>query len=216
MVGNTLGDRQQHYGWLESMIYGAYPHWISPVRNLANAADELTVRIRSMDVPKSEVWLEKAKADVIFAYFGFNESFKGPEGLDKFKADLEKFITETHAQKFNGKSAPKLVLFSPIAHEDFKSPDFPNGEANNKNIELYTAAMSEVAKAKGVQFVDLSAPSKQAYAASGGKHLTVNGIHLNELGDEILAGVQFKGSLRNRGPQSLRSRAGEDSRGGAR
>lgn len=201
IVGNTLGDRQQHYGWLESMIYKTYPQLDLTVRNLANAADELTVRIRSMDVPKSDEWLTKAKADVIFAYFGFNESFKGTDGVAKFKTDLEKFIDDTLAQKYNGTSAPKLVLFSPIGHEDFKSPDFPNGEENNKNIALYTAAMSEVAKAKGVQFVDLFTPSKAAYAASGGKHLTVNGIHLNELGDELIAGVQFKGLFGTEAPK---------------
>ena len=29
------------------------------------------------------------KADVIFAFFGFNESFAGPKGLEKFRGDLE-------------------------------------------------------------------------------------------------------------------------------
>ncbi|RYD30925.1 MAG: dehydrogenase, partial [Verrucomicrobiaceae bacterium] len=192
-VGNTLGDRQQHYGWLESMIYRTHPDLDLTMRNLANAADELTVRIRSMDVPESDEWLTKAKADVIFAYFGFNESFKGEEGLPKFKKDLEGFIDHTLSRKYNGASAPRLVIFSPIAHEDLKSPNFPTGEANNKNIALYTAAMSEVAKAKGVQFVDLFSTSQAAYAASGDKRLTVNGIHLNEFGDEKLAAIQYKG-----------------------
>ena len=58
---------------------------------------------------------------MIFAFFGYNESFAGEAGLAKFKADLEDFIKHTLAQKYNGKSAPRLVLFSPIAHEDFKT-----------------------------------------------------------------------------------------------
>ena len=58
---------------------------------------------------------EKAgtKADVLFAFFGYNESFAGEAGLPKFKDDLAAFIKHTLAQKYNGKSAPRLVLFSP-------------------------------------------------------------------------------------------------------
>ena len=37
------------------------------------------------------------KADVIWAFFGYNESFAGEAGLPKFKDDLEKFIKHTQA-----------------------------------------------------------------------------------------------------------------------
>jgi hypothetical protein len=41
------------------------------------------------------------------------------------------------------------VLFSPIAHEDLKNPDLPDGRENNERLALYTRAMAEVAKAHG-------------------------------------------------------------------
>ena len=88
------------------------------------------------------------RADVVFAFFGYNESFAGEAGLDKFKKDLDAFIKHTLAQKYNGKSAPRLVLFSPIAHEDLKSPNLPDGSENNKRLEMYTKAMAEVATAE--------------------------------------------------------------------
>ena len=94
-------------------------------------------------------------ADVIFAFFGYNESYAGEAGLPKFKTDLESFIKYTLAQKYNGKSAPRLVLFSPIAFENHHSPNLPTGEEQNKNLELYTKAMSEVAKANGVPLINL-------------------------------------------------------------
>ena len=65
----------------------------------------------------------------------------------------------------NGKSAPRIVLFSPIAHENLDDPNLDDGRENNKRLKLYTTAMAEVAKANGVLFVDLFAPSSELYAS---------------------------------------------------
>ena len=48
-----------------------------------------------------------------------------------------------------------MVLFSPIAQEKGADPNWPDPTANNTNLQNYTAAMAEVAKANDVQFVDL-------------------------------------------------------------
>jgi hypothetical protein len=61
--------------------------------------------------------LTEQKADIIFLCFGMNESFKGKAGLPQFEQDLTRFIQLLQARKFNGKSAPQLVVVSPIAHE---------------------------------------------------------------------------------------------------
>src|SRR6185312_7086616 len=95
------------------------------------------------------------KADVVFAFFGYNESFAGEAGLPMFKQQLGEWIAHTLAQKYNGKSAPRVVLFSPIAHEDLHNPDLPDGRENNQRLELYTQAMADVAAAQKVTFVDL-------------------------------------------------------------
>ena len=42
--------------------------------------------------------------------FGFNESFGGEKGLPKFKADLDKFITDTVATKFLSNNNSLFVL----------------------------------------------------------------------------------------------------------
>jgi azurin/glucose/arabinose dehydrogenase len=209
IVGSGLADRQQHHGWLEALIHRAYPDLELTVRNLGFAADEVNLRPRSADAPPTEWFLAMKKgdttarpgvvykagtdfgADVMLAYWGFNESFRGPEGLEEFKNDLGRYLDAQLAAKYNGESAPKLVLFSPIAHENLKSPDFPDGASNNANLALYTRAMEEVAKAKGVPFVDLYTPSGQLFAAAA-TPLTINGVHLDEDGDRRLAPVQFK------------------------
>lgn len=129
-------------------------------------------------------------ANVIFAYWGFNESFKGAAGLADFKKNLDLYLKAQLAADY-GKGKPRVVLLSPIAHENLKSQDFPDGSGNNQNLALYTTAMAEVAKANSVPFVDLFQASQRLYAQAK-QPLTINGIHLSEAGDKALAPVQFK------------------------
>lgn len=191
IIGNTLADRMQHDGTLEAFIHKAFPQDDISIRNLGFSADEVAARMRSDDVPKPEEWLTKVKADVVFAFWGFNESFGGYDGITKFKTDLEKFIKETKAAKYNGSSAPRLVLFSPIAQEKIADPNLPDPEKNNTNLQNYTAAMAEVAKANDVQFVDLFAPSLGLYKAAKAP-LTHNGVHLTMAGYQALAPVIYQ------------------------
>jgi putative heme-binding domain-containing protein len=196
IIGGTLADRMQHDGWLETYLASRFPKHDLVFRNLGFAADELKVRLRSANFGTPDQWLTKTKTDVVFAFFGYNESFAGPKGLDAFKKDLENFIKNTTQQQYNGRSVARLVLFSPIAHENLHDRNLPDGSANNKRLALYTAAMAEIAKANNVPFVDLFHATQDLYAKSA-KPLTINGIHLTELGNEQLAQVIDKALFAN-------------------
>jgi azurin/glucose/arabinose dehydrogenase len=191
IIGNTLADRMQHDGYLESLIYKAFPKANLTFRDLGFSGDELTVRQRSESFGTPDEWLTKTKTDVVLAFFGFNESFAGPAGLEKFKADLAKFIDDTAKQYYNGNSPARLVLLSPIAQEKLADPNIADPAANNANIKLYASAMAEVAKQHNVQFIDLYAASEQLYKNEKAP-LTFNGIHLTESGYKQLAPVIFK------------------------
>lgn len=186
IIGNTLADRMQHDGWLETYFYTRFPKHNLVFRNLGFASDEVTLRDRSDGFGSADDWLRRCKTDVIFAFFGYNESFAGSAGLGKFKADLDGFIKRTLKQNYNGQASPRLILFSPIAHENLNNRNLPDGSENNKRLELYTAAMAEVAKANNVGFVDLFQPSKELYAKAS-RPLTFNGVHLNEDGNKAVA-----------------------------
>ena len=159
LIGNTLADRMQHDGWLETYLQARFPDHKLVIRNLGFSGDELTLRLRSANFGTPDQWLTKTKADVVFAFFGYNESFAGKAGLPAFRRDLGAFVKHTLAQKYNGKSAPRLVLFSPIAMEAPRGRDLPDPSATNERLKLYSAAMAEMAKADGVAFVDLFAPT---------------------------------------------------------
>lgn len=129
-------------------------------------------------------WLSRLKTDVIISFFGFNESFAGKAGLENYKAELDAFIKWTLKQKYNGTSAPKLVIVSPIAFEDLShksSYDLPDGRKENENLLLYTNAMKEVATQNKVRFVDAFNPSLKWYAEAT-TPLTIDGSQLNEEG----------------------------------
>ena len=203
IIGNTLAERFQYDGWLETRLQARFPSHELVVRNLGFSGDEVATRLRSKNFGTPDEWLSgkaspiggyeenrlqgaNTRADVVFAFFGYNESYAGKAGLDAYRQQLGDWIKHTLAQRYNGKSAPRIVLFSPIAHEDLGNPDLPDGKENNERLRLYTQAMGEVAKANGVFFVDLFAPSLKLYAASPAP-LTLQGIHLNAEGNRLIS-----------------------------
>jgi glucose/arabinose dehydrogenase len=205
IIGNTLAERLQYDGWLETMLHARFPKHQLVVRNLGFSGDEIATRLRSKNFGTPDEWLSgraepiggyrenrfegtNTKADVVFAFFGYNESFAGEAGLGAFKQQLTDFVKHTLGQKYNGKTPPRLVIFSPIAHEDLGNPDLPDGRENNARLALYTRAMGEVAGAHGVTFVDLFAPSAKLYETSKAP-LTMQGIHLNSEGNRQIAQV---------------------------
>ncbi len=186
VVGNTLADRMQHYGWLETMLQSRFSRHELVFRNLGFSADTLTTRPRSQNFGTPDEWLAKVKADVVFAFFGYNESFAGEEGLPQFRQQLTDYVAHLQSQKYNGTTAPRLVLFSPIAHEDLKDPNLPDGTANNVRLKIYTTAMQDIANEQDVLFVNLFAATSRLYEGQGAAN-TINGIHLNEKGNRLLA-----------------------------
>ncbi len=205
IIGNTLAERMQFDGWLETRLQARFPRHELVIRNLAVAGDEVNTRLRQMNFGTPDEWLSgqaapvggysenrfagtDTKADVIFAFFGYNESWAGPAGLEAFKKTLDDWIVHTLAQKYNGRSAPRLVLFSPIAHENLRTPDLPDGQASNERLALYSRAMADLARARGARFVDLFSPSQQAYLAARSP-LTSNGVHLTAEGNRRIAEI---------------------------
>ena len=190
-IGNTLADRMQHHSWLETYIHSLFPKHELTFRNLGFSADEVNRRQRSDNFGSPDQWLTQVHADVVFCFFGYNEALRGEAGLAEFKKALAGMIDGMLAQKYNGDSAPRLVIFSPIAHENLNDPNLPDGSENNAKLAVYTEAMRAVSAEKNVPFVDLFTPTKTLYAKAL-KPLTVNGIHLLDHGNKALAGVITK------------------------
>ena len=85
IIGGGLADRLQHDGWLETLIQKAHPQLNLVIRNLAFSGDQVnpwkvdkSTSIVLKPVVARDEWLSRVKADVILAFYGFNESFAGP------------------------------------------------------------------------------------------------------------------------------------------
>ncbi len=186
LIGNTLAERMQHYGYFETQLHQRFPQHELVVRNLGWSADELKLRPRSLDFGDADFHLTQQQADVVLMFFGLNESFAGPAGLKQFQADLDEVIRHMLSQKYNGESAPRLALISPVAVEDLHDPNIPKGNATNENLSLYTQALREAAAKHKITFADVFTPTK-ALMDKSEEQLTINSIHLNDAGYRALA-----------------------------
>ncbi len=220
IVGGGVADAMQHSGWLETLLHARFPGHRLVIRNLGYDGDEIdpVKRLRSADFGTPDQWLAGVapiprpdelktrdhvrenrfelvgtKADVIFAFFGANEAHAGPAGLDAFKQQVAAFIDHTRGQKYDGVEPPRVVLFTPIAHENIpaKDPSRPHwndGAVHNGSLKTYAAAMEEICRAKGVTCVDLFGPTAVAYGRTK-ELLTEDGIHPTERGDREISRI---------------------------
>ncbi|WP_437194377.1 PVC-type heme-binding CxxCH protein [Planctomicrobium sp. SH527] len=193
-VGNSLGERMNIFGNFETLLHSRHPSLELVVRNFCRPADEVGIRQRAADYHKIDDPLAVFAPQLFLCFFGYNESFAGPEGVAKFKSDYNKFLDEyatTYA--LNGKS-PRFVLISPIAFESSGDRLMPAGTKENANLKLYTTAIAEVAKSRGLAFVDLFAPTAAIFGSEAGLQYTINGAHVNAAGDREV-GVQLDREL---------------------
>ena len=183
-VGNGLLEQAGRHGILEAMLYQAHPDLDLVIRNFAWSGDEVDLQPRPDNFATVAQHLTREQIDVVFAAFGFNESFGGEAKLDEFKKRLAKYLQEIRTSAFNGKTGPRIVLLSPVAVAGAE-------ESVIGNLALYTAAMAEVAAAGGVAFVDVFSPTRAAIE-SGSSQLSANGTHLNEAGYRLFAREVFQ------------------------
>ena len=207
LIGNNLGSRMMNFGHFETEMNLRYPDSLLYIRNMCDGGNTPGFRPHSgrpspWAFPGAEKfqtelarnsdsqgfyetpdeWNSRHKADIIIAFFGFNESFQGKQGLENYKAELDAFIKHTLSQKYNGITPPQLAIVSPIAFEDLSDKyDLPNGKQENANLALYSQAMKEVAVKNKVHFVDAFSPSKEWFETSD-KSLTIDGSQLTDAG----------------------------------
>lgn len=206
LIGNNLCSRMMNYGHFETEMQLRYPDSLLYIRNMCDGGDTPGFRPHASRqspwaFPGAEKfqtelaqysnseghfetpdqWIARQEADIILAFFGYNESFEGAAGLENFKAELDTFINHSLRQNYNGDSTTQLAIVSPIAFQNLSEQhDLPNGEKENANLALYTQAMKEVASKNNVHFVDVFAPTKKLF--DGDEQLTIDGSQLNDEG----------------------------------
>jgi len=197
LIGNTLFERSGEFGHFEALLQQQFPQHELVVRHLAWSADELQLQPRPDNFADTEQHLTHEHADVIFAAFGFNESFAGEAGLKEFRRKLAEYLAGLKSKAYNGKSAPRIVLVSPIANENVNG--IPAADLNNERIKKYVAVMREVAAEQKIGFADVFQATKKEMG-SPGTDLTINGVHLNREGDRFFSQTLLRTIFRTEPP----------------
>lgn len=193
-IGNTLFERGAQFPYFEAMLQKGHPDLGLVIRTLAWAADEVDLMPRPENFGTMNQHLMAQKADVIFAGFGFNESFGGVEKLQEFKQRITALVRELKTHAYNGQTGPRIVLVSPTANEDVKG--VPAGTQNNARLAAYTKAMGEVAAAEKVGFADVFEPMLPAI-----KGLTFNGVHLEDAGYAAFGEALYRATFEVSAPE---------------
>ncbi len=191
-IGNTLFERAADFPHFEAMLHAGHPDLDLVIRTLAWSADEIDLMPRPKNFGDLPQHLTAQKADVIFAAFGFNESFGGVERLPEFRARLVRFLTELKTSAYNGRAAPRIVLVSPIASENVQG--VPAADLNNARLAAYTRAMEEAAAEHKIGFVNVFAATKAALDDPA-TDLTFNGVHFEDAGYALLAKRLYEGTF---------------------
>jgi azurin len=194
-IGNTLFDRGAQFPYFEAMLHKGHAGLGLVVRTLAWAADEVDLMPRPENFGTLNQHLAAQKADVIFAAFGFNESFGGVEKLPEFRLRLKALVQELKTHAYNGEAGPRIVLVSPTPNEDVKG--VPAATLNNARIAAYAKAMSEVAAAEQVGFADVFEPMLPTMKA-----LTFNGVHLEDAGYAALGEALYRATFEVSAPET--------------
>lgn len=185
LVGNGLGESLQHHPGWEALLHARFPEHKLVVRNLCFPADEPNLRPRSKNFGAPEEHLRHSQASVILYFFGMNEAFGGEQGLSELRASISQLISQDQRQVYDGKAPPRIVLVSPIAHENLRNPDITDGRAHNKQLAACTQVLRNVARETGVGFADVFTPTMERMQDPVA--WTINGIHLNDYGHQQFA-----------------------------
>ena len=82
ILGNGLADRMQHDGWLETLFQSELTGQYVNFRNMSLSGDRPNNYPRSKGFLGMDEYLRHVEADVVFAMFGYNESFAGQKGAN--------------------------------------------------------------------------------------------------------------------------------------
>lgn len=195
LVGNATAERMNLFGHFETQLMLRFPERELVVRNFARPADEVALRQRGSDYTKLDDPLAAFSADTYLCFYGFNESFAGPEGIERFKADYGRYLAELQEKypRDDAGSPPRLVLISPIGFEAADDGYLPAGATEAAQLDSYSQAVREVAAEHGLAYVDVYSGTQAAFDAQPGLQWTINGCHLDEAGDRLLADLLTQG-----------------------
>jgi putative heme-binding domain-containing protein len=187
-IGDTLIEREQHFGYVEMMMTQRVPDRNVTFRNLGWSADTPEGQSRvSFDWSKnSNEWfrqlleqIKQVQPTVVVLGYGMANSFDGDAGLDRFTTSYNRLMDAI----LELNKDTRFILLSPVRHEKLPAP-LPDPARHNEMLASYVKVIQGIAEKRGAPFVNLFDALDREFKAVGGSTVrqTENGIHLNSFG----------------------------------
>jgi lysophospholipase L1-like esterase len=194
ILGGTVVEREQRYGFLETALTLAVGKKQISVRNLGWSGDTVFGHARSYFGPPAEglerlgKHLETLKPTVLIACYGADLPFEGLIKMPEFISGYRNLLELVRSKNPH----VRVIVVSPPPLENLGAPLPDQTEANAK-LEDVRNALKEFAGKQGAFFVD-------GFELMGGAHkerpanpITENGIHYAEAGYQQWAAKMLEG-----------------------
>jgi lysophospholipase L1-like esterase len=177
LLGNTVIERAQKYGHLETAISLSAGKNNLKFRNLGWSGDTVFGTARSYFGPPKEGFdrlksdLTELKPNVVIVCYGAVAAFDGEKGLPEFISGYETLLS-----MIKSSAAPReIVIVSPPPAESLGAP-MPDMAKHNKRLALYSEALGDLAANHKLRFADFFT------TLGSSKGLTDNGLHFTSEG----------------------------------
>ncbi len=180
LLGSTLIEREQSYGYWEAMLTARNANKNLVIRNLGWSGDTVFADARAGFGTAADGFremkelVEALKPTVIFVNYGANEAFEGEAGLPRFREGLKTLLDMLDGTK------ARICLIAPPPQERL-GPPLPDPAPYNRSLALYRDVLRDTAAQRGYGFVDLFALFGEL-KLDAGERLTDNGVHLTAYG----------------------------------
>ena len=168
-IGQENFVREAKSGEIESRIAAAFAAKNPVFRSMAWEADTVHEQWRDLNFGPWKGQLESAGATTLILQFGQTEALEGQAGLARFKADYHRLLDDL------SRHTPRIVLLSPAGFMPSLRPPDLTTAASRKDLADYAAAVAEIARLRGLPYVDLTEVT-QGEPSTDGLHLSPKGL----------------------------------------
>lgn len=188
LLGDTFFERAQRYGWLETALQLRFPKGNIHFRNLGWSGDTVFAESRGIFDPPAKGYgrmLEQVrglKPTVILLNYGGNEAFNGPGYIDTFTKQYDRLLDDLSS------TDARMVLVSPLPLLN-AGPPLPDPTRHNRIRKQFVGAVQQLARDRGLHFVDLWSPLESHLDDFSTKAVTEEGVHLTGYGYSIVSTI---------------------------
>jgi lysophospholipase L1-like esterase len=185
-IGGTLVEREQVYGYWETMLTASFPDRKVTFRNLGWAGDTVWAESRGMFDPPEQGYArllemsKELKPTLIILAYGGNEAFGGDAEIEPFIRQFRKLVNDLSAEETRF-----LFLLPPDMDPRFERYSAA-AALYNAGVVKYRDAIRELAGEFKSPVIDLTKPASEESRLAG-QPTTTDGLNLTAFGYWALA-----------------------------